>query len=219
MDYSIGITSIRYRERISHGDIFCIICLYFAAYASLSDNLNSIALYIALPLSAGYCFFINNTIRNNKYISMLLILYGWLCLCYPLTEYLEPANREIRQVLGCFILSYTIATLSQKRQIIPWLYGVYCLLLICAWKYANENIISDITFGEDRLNDDKLNANHFAYYTFYVTISLYILGEIIKKSLLKKIMRVLFIGSIVLSFYTAIFTASRQILIIQIPEW
>ena len=85
------------------------------------------------------------------------------------------------------------------------------------WNYARNNILGDITFGEDRLDDDKLNANMMAYYTFYVTFALFMLGEIVKKRRVNKLCRVSFLLTIPLSFIVAIYTASRQVFVIQIP--
>lgn len=184
---------------------------------TMSESLLPIALYVAIPLSFICCAFFYNTIRDNNYIRILLCLYIWLCLCYPFSVYFEPASAELKRILGCFILSYSIASLATKQRLIPWLYGIYIILLICAWKYANENILTEITFGEDRLNDEKLNANHMAYYTFYSMISIYIIGDITKTVKIKKLYKVLFCATIILSFATGIFTASRQVLYIQIP--
>lgn len=204
-------------QKTSIGDVITYICITFATYASLNENLNSIALFIAIPIAFCCCFLGYNTISNSKSIRVLLALYIWMCVSYVFAINIEAANAEIQKLVGCFILSYTMASLAQKKDLIPWLYIIYCLLLIFAWKYANENIINEIIFGEERLNDDTLNANHFAYYTFYATFCVYIIGDIVSSKWLKLVLNILFLGTIILSFYTAIFTASRQILIIQIP--
>lgn len=183
----------------------------------LYEELNSYALFMAIPIAFCFCFLSHDTLSENKHMRLLLLLYAWLCVSYVFTWNVAAANGEMRKVLGCFILSYVVASLAQRPKNIPWLYILYCVLLIFTWKYAYDNIIDDIIFGENRLSDDTLNANHLAYYTFYTTISIFILGDIISASWLRQIFRILFCGTLVLSFYTAIFTASRQILIIQIP--
>lgn len=103
---------------------------------------------------------------------------------------------------------------------IPWLYATFLVLYIGAWYYASNHIVMDITMmgsDEDRLNDEKLNANTMAYYTFYTTFVLYVLSEISSKELLKRVLNSLFLAMIPLSFFVALSTASRQVLIIQIP--
>ena len=209
--------SIGNNHNFSFSDIIAYFCIVFASYVALDEQLNSYALFMAIPVAFCICFLSYDTLSNNKSLKILLTLYIWLAFCSLFSLNSTAANAELQKVLGCFILSYTVASLAQKRVNIPWLYILYCLLLIFAWRYANEHIIDDIIFGEDRLNDDILNANHLAYYTFYVTISVYILGDIIKTSVIRRIFRILFWGTLVLSFYTAIFTASRQVMMIQIP--
>lgn len=198
-------------------DIIALLFIVFAAANTMNESLLSTALFIAIPISFICCALHYNTMQNNEYIRILAALYIWLCICYPFSIYIEPASIEMRRVLGCFILAYSFASLASKAKLVPLLYCIYCILLACAWKYADANIINDITFGENRLGDDKLNANHMAYYTFYATISIYILGEIISNAKLKTLFKLLFFGTIILSFITAIFTASRQVLYIQIP--
>ena len=205
------------QNRISLTDILAYICIALSAMVALDEDMNTYALFLAIPTSFVLCFLTYNTLSQNKYLRILLAIYLWLCISYVFADNIAAANDEMRKILGCFILSYSVASLAQKPKAIPWLYILYCLLLVYAWKYASEHIIDDIVFGSERLNDDTLNANHLAYYTFYATICVYILGEIVSTSWIRHLFRILFWGTLVVSFYTAIFTASRQILIIQVP--
>ena len=104
---------------------------------------------------------------------------------------------------------------------IPWLYLTFVVLYICAWLYAQNHIIVEVTGAFEgeaaRMNDAKLNANTMAYYTFFISFILFIFGEIIENPFLKKICRIVFFGVIPLSFIVALLTASRQVLVIQIP--
>jgi O-antigen ligase len=83
------------------------------------------------------------------------------------------------------------------------------------WYYAYNNIFNVIELGVERINDEKLNSNTLAYHTFYATFAIYMLGEICFNR--KTIYDILFILMLPLSFFTAIYTASRQVLIIQLP--
>lgn len=193
------------------------ICIALSAIVAFDEKWNTYALFVAIPASFVLCFLTYNTLSQNKYMRILLAIYLWLCVSYVFTDNVDAANDELRKILGCFILSYSVASLAQKPKAIPWIYIVYCLLLVYAWEYAREHIIDNIIFGSERLNDETLNANHLAYYTFYTTICVYILGEIVSTSWMRHLFRIIFLGTLILSFYTAIFTASRQILIIQVP--
>ena len=205
------------RNRVTLLDIIALLCIYFAASATMSASLLHISLFVAIPCAFIICGLSYDTIRNNVYIRILLCLYLWLGFCTPLAEILAPAIDELQRVLGCFILSYSMASLATKPKMIPWLYLSYCILLLFVWKYANDNIMNDITFGEERLGDDRLNANHLAYYSFYVMFCIYILGDIIIEKKIRLFFQILFLTTILFSFITGIYTASRQVLYIQVP--
>lgn len=203
------------QNRIAPYKIICLLALYFAAIVGLIDTLNAVALYIIIPIAFAICFLYNNTIRTNKYIRIILILYIWLCITYFAAVYTEPAIRELRQILGAFIFCYIIATLASEERFIPWLYVTFLLLYIAAFYYAATNI-TNISIQTDRLNDQKLNANTLAYYTFYITFILFMFGELVKNKK-SSLPHILFCCTIILSFFVALLTGSRQVLIIQIP--
>lgn len=203
-------------KHISKGDIFSYLCIVYGTLVSYDDTLNRLALYVMLPSAFLWCFSHYDLVKNNQSFKILVFLYIWLCFCYPFSGNFGLANEEMRKVIGAFILCFTTGALALKKRFIPYLYLIPILTLIAAWIYAQNNILTVIDIGQERLDDLKLNANTLAYYTFYVTIALFILGDILRNNL-RKYVRLLFFAMIILSFYTAIYTASRQILIIQLP--
>lgn len=201
-------------------EILCIILLYFAASVSLNDSLNPIALYGAIPLSFLISLSVGNSLKTNNYLKRLLVLILWVAATYFSAVYVEEANNQMKNLLGVFVLSMTIANLSSDKRCVPWLYGVFIILLIQALVYANSHImIEGFDTATDRLNDEKLNANTVAYYTFFVTFAIYELGNsfLIKNRVIANIFRLLFLAMYGVSFTVAILTGSRQVLIIQIP--
>lgn len=201
-------------------EILCIILLYFAASVSLIDSLNPLALYGAIPLSFFLSFSVGNSLKTNNYLKRLLVLILWVAVTYFSAVYVEEANTQMKNLLGVFVLSMTIANLSSDKRCVPWLYGVFIILLIQAFVYANSHImIEGFDTATDRLNDEKLNANTVAYYTFFVTFAIYELGNsfLIKNRVIANIFRLLFLAMYGVSFTVAILTGSRQVLIIQIP--
>lgn len=196
-----------------------IVCLYFAAIVSiLSDSLTVIALYMAIPVAFLLSFIKCERIAPNRYVTLLLLLYVWdalssLWALYPVTAYIE-----LKRVLGAFLFSYIIAVNGMERSMLKYLYVVFIILYIGAWIYAQQNslIVEEID-GNQRLHDDKLNANKMAYYTFHVTLAWFCLARLIDSEIWSKICRYLFLFMIPLSFYVALATASRQVLLIQIP--
>lgn len=201
-------------------EILCIILLYFAASVSLIDSLNPLALYGAIPLSFFLSFSVGNSLKTNNYLKRLLVLILWVAVTYFSAVFVEEANTQMKNLLGVFVLSMTIANLSSDKRCVPWLYGVFIILLIQAFVYANSHImIEGFDTATDRLNDEKLNANTVAYYTFFVTFAIYELGNsfLIKKRVIANIFRLLFFAMYGVSFTVAILTGSRQVLMIQIP--
>lgn len=201
-------------------EILCIILLYFAASVSLIDSLNPLALYGAIPLSFFLSFSVGNSLKTNNYLKRLLVLILWVAVTYFSAVYVEEANTQMKNLLGVFVLSMTIANLSSDKRCVPWLYGVFIILLIQAFVYANSHImIEGFDTATDRLNDEKLNANTVAYYTFFVTFAIYELGNsfLIKNKVIANFFRLLFLAMYGVSFTVAILTGSRQVLIIQIP--
>lgn len=159
-------------------EILCIILLYFAASVSLIDSLNPLALYGAIPLSFLISLSVGNSLKTNNYLKRLLVLILWVAATYFSAVYVEEANNQMKNLLGVFVLSMTIANLSSDKRCVPWLYGVFIILLIQALVYANSHImIEGFDTATDRLNDEKLNANTVAYYTFFVTVAIYELGN------------------------------------------
>lgn len=206
------------RKTISRSTI--VLCLYFAAFISLlSDALNVIALYMAIPLAFLLSFIKCEKIAPNRYMTLLILLYVWDCISslwalYPVSSYVE-----LKRVLGAFLLTYILAVNGKDRSMLKYLYIMFIILYIGAWVYANQHslIADEITSNKDRLGDDKLNANKMAYYTFFATYSCFCLSSIIDSEFWSRICKYLFLAMIPLSFYVALVTASRQVLLVQIP--
>ena len=205
-----GVTSISFLEKTS------IVLLLISSFVTLNERLNSVALYILLPIAFASCFLVSKKLFINKYQKYLVILYVWIAFTAIFAYNHDLAIQQLHQLVGCFVLAYIISVLSLNKTLVKWLYVVYLLLLLFVWLYAYNNMSALMGFDE-RMNDNKVNANYFAYYTFYATFSMYVLGEIIKNYSLRKFFRISFILMLPISFITALFTASRQILIIQLP--
>ena len=206
--------------RISYFDKIIVVCLFFAASVSLlSDSLNKIALYAALPCAFMLSFLKCRKVSPNYYVTLLFLLFAWDFLSSIWAVYPDSASRELHRVLGSILLVYIIGVNAYKKNLIRYIYIAFIILYIGAWIYASQKslITSDIVGEQDRLNDNKLNANTMAYYTYYSTFALYVLSNLTKSDFWRKVYNYLFIAMVPLSFYVALVTASRQVLIIQVP--
>lgn len=207
----------RSASRLQVKDKVIIVCMLFAGFASfLSDSINSIALYVAIPLAFFITYFDKEVLANRSF-KIFMVLAVWLFLSTLWATDTEVAMRQNKQILGGVLVAYIVAKNAYRKSMLPWMYGIWIALYFSAIYYANTNIIAEITIGEERLNDEKLNANMMGYYTFYFTFLIYVLGEIQRRIWLQKIFRLLFLGTLFVSFFVAIVTASRQVLVIQVP--
>ena len=208
-------------NKINTTDWTIIICLVFSGIASMSsDNINRLALYGALPLAFVLSFLKVKTFKINQYSNCLFLLFSWIVVSYSWAVYKDYANTELHRVLGAFLVCFIMAVNARNRRMLPWLYLTYIALYLGAWNYASSHLMIDVSMMDsdaDRLNDAKLNANTMAYYTFYVTFVLFVYGEILEKKFIRNISKIMFIAMIPISFFVALTTASRQVLIIQLP--
>lgn len=204
-------------KSLSINEVFIIVCVWFSAAVSLlSDSINAVALYGVLPIAFLMTILFKWNSGRSKYLSILIVLYIWILFSGLWATDIQHAMRQFKQILGAFIFCVIVVKNCQNQKCIPYFYVAFIILLIGDWCYAHNNIFEVIDVGEERVNDDKLNANTFAYHTFYVTQALFLLGEMAKNGI-RKTLRVLFLLTIPLSWFTAMMTASRQVLLLQIP--
>lgn len=203
--------------KISVIEKLCLFCLYFTAACSYNDTLNQVSLYIMVPLATSLCFIKYNTKTISSYLKPLLCMFGWVAVSCLWAKHSDAAVRQMHQILGVVMLIYIYYSLARNKAVVPFLYCSFIICYIAAWHYAQTHILSVIDISSDRLNDDKLNANTLAYYTFYYTFATFLCHQIVNRKWGRRIFLILFLLSIPITVYTALLTASRQIFIIQIP--
>lgn len=203
------------------GDLYAyasIVLIWFAAFASLySDGANKVALYVAMPIAFALCTLKNRGFHLSVYEKLLYALYAWDCISYLWADDKETASVELHALLGGFLLTYVVSILGREKDKMPYLYLVWVLLYASAWNYAVHHILVFMTDSTDRLNDEKLNANTLAYYTFYISFLSYIMSEIVKSRPVRMAWTAVFWLMLPASFGISLLTASRQILLVQLP--
>lgn len=209
------------KDSVFLSDKVIVFCVLFAAFASLfSLSANSVALYLAIPCAFLLSFKKYGLLRVSKTFKIITMLYFWVFVSYFWAINKSVALSELNVCLGAIMLCYIFSVNAKRTKLLPWLYLSYIVLYLSAWYYASTHILVDMTSigaeGE-RLNDQSLNANTMAYYTFYVSFALFVLGEIVQSPFFQKVLKWLFLLMIPVSFLVALFTASRQVLFIQAP--
>ncbi len=211
------IKKLRYITTDLYSSISIAMMWIAALFSLLSDTANKVGLYLALPIAFLMSTLMNRGFRLNIYEKILYTLFAWDCMAYLWAENKELASIELHALLGAFLLTYVVSIQGRKLSHAPYLYFVWALLYISAWNYAAHHILVFMTDNNDRLNDENLNANTLAYYTFYFSFLCYVLSEIVKLKWLRRLWTVGFWVMLPMSFAVALLTASRQVLVIQLP--
>lgn len=202
-------------QKLSISEIIQLLCLYFVACTHYIDGLVTIALYIVLPFGFLLSLREYHKSRMNKAFKSLMWLYGWVVFCAFLSTNTDASVNELKKIAGCVMSSFMMLSLAKDLKRVCLLYFTFILFLLSTWQYALGHIYEVIDISFSQLNDQKLNANTFAYFTTYATFVIYMLGNIENKY--TNFLKLLFPFTLLLSFITAIYSASRQILILQIP--
>ena len=202
-------------QKLSTSEIIQLLCLYFVACTHYIDGLITIALYIVLPL--GFLLSLRDYHKSqmNKTFRSLMCLYGWILFCTLLSTNIGASLIELKKIAGCVLSSFMMLSLAKDLKRVYLLYLTFLLFLISTWQYALDHIYEVMDISSSQIDDQKLNANTFAYFTTYATFVIYMLGYLENKY--TRLFKMLFPLTLLLSFITAIYSASRQLLIIQIP--
>lgn len=198
---------------------FAIAFLAFFAVASYAlEGMQRTALWVAIPTATVLSFLTYPQLKFNIYMKLQIALYLWIAFTALFAYYPNIASSQVRRIIVCLMSIYSFNQLARNAGTIKWLYVVYIIFYLGMLYYAGTHIIDeDYDYSEDRLDDDRLNANMIAYFTFFTTYIVYIMAEIVKSNWWKKVFVILFLLSPIWSFVAAILTGSRQIIVIQIP--
>lgn len=197
---------------LSEKIIYFLISLW--AILSLYSWANNICLYVFLPLSFVSVLSQNRDIyETNRFLKLLFVLYFWFLISSFFSVDVNESFLQVKRTVATFLLCTVFASIGKKRPVVG--YVIYLLFFIALLYYAYFNILSIIDVSEERMQDDNVNANMFAYYTSFTTFALFILSYCSTNK--KRLFNVLFLGMIPLSFIVALLTGSRQILLVQIP--
>lgn len=197
---------------LSEKIIYFLISLW--AILSLYSWANNICLYVFLPLSFVLVLSQNRDIyETNRFLKLLFVLYFWFLISSFFSVDVNESFLQVKRTVATFLLCTVFASIGEKRPVVG--YVIYLLFFIALLYYAYFNILNIIDVSEERMQDDNVNANMFAYYTSFTTFALFILSYCSTNK--KRLFNVLFLGMIPLSFIVALLTGSRQTLLVQIP--
>lgn len=204
------------QNSIGFNRLIQVLIVLYAFVPILPNRVNSLFLFFIIP-----AIFIVSLIQYPGFIKENKVFkYYFYYFVFSLLTILWAHNRQLcfsylQFYVGNFLITYVFSSLSTNEKYRKTLYLFYflylgsCLLLgYTGYAFAEDDISSS------RVGGEGLNANRFGYFVFIVTFILFYIGELNSN---KKIWRFLFLLTIPLSFYIALITASRQLLIIQAP--
>lgn len=185
---------------------------------ALEGSFLQIALHILLPIVfLVVVFFCIRDLLPNPSLKKYLYLLAWLGIASLFAYNRDVAFRDMIKIASGFFLSLSIYHLLQVEGNVKWLYLIIISSFASMMYYASINIGFMIAQEfQDRLQDDVLNANMFAYFLFYASFATYLLLRPLF-SKVKFIEILIVIGLLILSAWISLMTASRQVLYLQIP--
>lgn len=202
--------------------VFAYLAVAFLAFFAIAsyalEGMQQIALWVAVPAATVLSFMMDPRLKFNVYMKLQLALYLWIAFTAVFALYPGIADAQVRRIVVCFMSIFSFNQLARRPGLTKWLYLVYIIFYLSMLYYAGTHIlVDDYDYSEDRLDDDKLNANMIAYFTFFTTYIIYIMAEMVEIKWLKLLFTILFLISPVWSFAVAILTGSRQVIVIQAP--
>ena len=193
---------------------FIFLLLFCISSFAIEGRFLQIALWVLLPIVFIYIIIKNkhHTFSNSS-IKKYLILVIWLGFASLFAYNRDVAFREMVKISSTFLCSVAAYHFARNKYNINILYlaMIGCFASILYYAYNNIGLL--IAYVEqERLQDESLNANQFAYYLFYASFGIFF---IFRKYQFLQIP--IFLGLCALSVAIALFTASRQVLLLQIP--
>lgn len=178
-----------------------------------------LALYTLVPAAFVLSLFSARP-RFNIYMKYLAFWYFWTYVSSFFAAYPSLASTQMHQILGCILFLYPLYVLSKDRKMTVWLYALWILYFAVSLQYALTHVITtsfDYTSQRADGDDEGMNANHLSQYLIYFSMCIYIYGRFLKNIKWRIWLERLFFLTLPLAFFVAIITASRQLLLQEIP--
>lgn len=182
-----------------------------------------LSLYVAIPLFIAYCFWhYFADICKCKYWKPYLFLIIWMLLSCAMNPESDASFRRMIPITASFLLAFSTYSIAKNSRH-TWILYVSYIALLFYLLYSNitynAGFVASFDYSNEveRSNNMKLNANDYAYYMLFASISLKLLMENYLTNIKHLWKILLYAVFMALSFYIALMTASRQVLTLQIP--
>lgn len=196
-----------------------IMCLYaFSVIFSMTPSINTISLYVFVPIMGLLLLVKNpNIYVGYKYILLYFLLVSWMSFTAIVAIDTAVAWRHMIRIISAFIFSVISYYLASKPSFIKWLYIIIVIRFLAIYYRASSS--GELVIAEhlkDRHQFEDVNANMIAYFLYYASFAVFMLLKFYGR-----VRWYIFVCASLLllafSVYISLITASRQVLIIQIP--
>ena len=199
------------------------VLLFLIAIVTWRGVYYRLSLYVAVPALIVVAFFRwGKAVFNSRYWWPYLLLILWIllsALVHP--ECRSTSYQQMIPVVASFLLSFSAYATALRGDNAKILYLSYCLffVVLMMMSFADTGFVQNFDYSNEleRESYTKMDANEYAYYCFFLIMSVRLMLERRNKFLPKLLLFVLYIFLVVLTIYVALLTASRQVMYLNIP--
>lgn len=180
-----------------------------------------LGLYIFIPIVIGISFWkYHNYILSSKYWKPSIILLLWMLLSSMLSRNYSESLSAMTPCIAAVFLSLSIWALTSKKdnsKLIEFAFIALFISILYA-TLTGDSFLLDFDYANEveRRGNTQMNSNQYAYFSLFAIIAArLILGKQKVKNSLIRILIYLCLSSI--TFFIALLTASRQVLLLGIP--
>lgn len=180
----------------------------------------NLGLYVLIPIVIVHAFWkYGNIIIESRYWKPMLNILFWMLLSSAISDYVGESFRNLVPIIASIFFSLSIMALSsQGNNANMFALGFICLFVaILYFTLTRETYTADFDYANEaeRRGNTEMNSNQYAYFSLFAIMSVrLLLGNKHVCFFIRMILYLLLAG---LAFFVALLTASRQVLLLEIP--
>jgi O-antigen ligase len=198
---------------------------FFVVLTFFSVNVNLFLIYILIPVFFAFSNFIDYKTWGNRHLILFFFLILWSAVsAFVVGEDFNSSFKVLRSMLLTFFFGFQLITLSTKSEnSIKWFYILVLVFYLMNWYSAifqydlSKADVFDLGFRGSLEVFENINANRFGYFILFLTFAVFLFGEERVNSKALKYYRLIFLVSIFIIILNALYTGSRQILLLNVP--
>lgn len=198
------------------------VLLFLIAIVTWRGAYYRLSLHIAVPFLIIFAFFRWwKTIFSSRYWWPYLLLIVWMLISALYNDNWSSSFQRMIPVIASFLLSFSVYATALKGNNAKVLYLSYCLFFFVLM-YLSITITGfiqnfDYDNEHERESNTVMDANSYAYYSFFLIMSVRMMLEHFNKSIPKALLFIIYIILLVITVYVALLTAARQVMYLNIP--